>query len=150
MSISRRKFLEATPAAIGVALLIKDGVMGQKIMNGRLPRVSSTSTDALSRLSWDSFYPFVNSGFVFRDDSGDVSTLMLTGMQDAKPVDFKPTSASQECFYLTFTGPAKPRLGQGTYTAEHFSLGKFSLFITVLGSTKRNCVYSAVINRIVL
>lgn len=149
MSISRRKFLEAAPAAIGAALLIKESALGQKIVSGRLPRINSASTDALSRLTWDSFYPFVNSGFVFHDNSGNAVTLMLTGMQDSKPADFKPTSASQECFCLTFTGPSKPRLEQGTYTAEHFSLGNFSLFITVLGSTKRNCVYSAVINRIV-
>ncbi|MEP7075405.1 MAG: twin-arginine translocation signal domain-containing protein [Acidobacteriota bacterium] len=147
MSISRRKFLGTAPAAIGAVLLIQDAV-GQKALTGRLPK-SALSTDVLSRLTWSSFLPYVNTDFTFRDTSGRSTTLVLTNMTDSKPEKFVQTSAKQECFAMTFKGPAKGSLSQNTYSVEHFALGKFDLFITFLGKTSKSSTYTAVINRLV-
>ncbi|MEP6848646.1 MAG: hypothetical protein ABI999_07305 [Acidobacteriota bacterium] len=148
MSISRRKFLVAAPAALGAVLLIRD-TAGQKAVNGRLPRAISAATDALSKLNWNSFLPYVNTDFTFRDPSGRAVTLRLTNMVDSKPEKFVPTSPKQECFTMTFKGPAKGTLAQNTYSVEHFALGRFDLFITFLGKTSKNSTYTAVINRTV-
>lgn len=147
MSISRRKFLKTAPAAAGMVLLVKEAALGQKI--GRLPRLGSPSNDVLSRLTWISFFPYVNTDFAFRDKAERVVTLRLTDMADAKPKDYVAASPSEECFFMTFTGSVKIGLAQGTYSVEHFALGKFDLFVTSLGQTRKSALYSVVINRLI-
>ena len=147
MRITRRKFLETTTLAGAAALQLNGTAAGQKAR--RRGVVGADSADQLSRLTWASFYPYINTSFQFTDKDGREVALSLTGMTDTKPADFKAASPGEECFAMTFSGPARGRLTQDTYSVSHFALGNFSLFITDGGSGKRNSIYTAVINRIV-
>jgi len=109
--------------------------------------VTRTAGDALARLSWDSFLPFVNTDFTFGEGSNAVS-MKLVDMTDTKPVRTR-VRKGQECFILKFHGPFDKVLKQGTFRVNHFNLGDFDLFITDGGRLKRNQFYTAVINRII-
>src|SRR5437660_7329100 len=141
MNISRRKFLAAAPLAAGAVLQLNGLALGQRLS----PSIGTG--DPLSRLTWNSFYPYVTSTFTFSDKKGNRVDLQLTEMTDMKPADFVTSSSGQECFALTFTGPSRRRLPQDTYAVEHFALGGFALFITVGESSRKNVKYFAIINR---
>src|SRR5438132_7173617 len=98
MNISRRNFL-AAPLAAGAVLQLNGLALGQRLS------LSIGRGDALSRLTWNSFYPHINSTFTFSYKKGDRVGLQLTEMTDMKPADFVTTSSTQECFALTFNGP---------------------------------------------
>ena len=104
--------------------------------------------DPLSRLTWNSFYPYVTSTFTFSDKKGNRVDLQLMEMTDMKPADFVTSSSGQECFALTFTGPSRRRLPQDTYAVEHFALGGFALFITTGEASRKSVKYFAIINRL--
>src|SRR4051812_43308004 len=99
MKISRRNFLAAGPLNAGAVLQLNGLALGQR------PSLSIGRGDALSRLTWNSFYPYINSTFTFSYKKGDRVDLQLTEMTDMKPADFVTTSSTQECFALTFSGP---------------------------------------------
>ena len=147
MKISRRKFIEAAPVIAGAVLGFKSVAFGQK---GRAPLTPvPAGIDQLSRMSWDSFYPYQHTEFTFRSGGVDVP-LMLESMVDTAPhVLGKPRTNMGECFVLKFTGPGRYPLKQGTYDVNHFLLGDFRLFITAGGQAKRGNYYVAVVNRIV-
>lgn len=146
MSLSRRDFLAVTPLAVGAILPAK----GLAVDSGRSTEKLSSldADDTLSRLTWDSFYPYVTTSFTFRSDSGAAANLTLTKMADTRPPGFVARNVGEECFALTFLGPTKRALVQSVYQVEHFALGRFALLITVVGKTKRGTLYEAVINRI--
>ena len=143
MNISRRKFLLATPVVAG-ALLLNRNVLGQ---GPEIIGSSDLEIDELARLSWDSFYPFINTDFTFGAGYNAVS-LKLVNMTDSRPLRLRKKSG-QENFVMRFQGPRDPVLSQNTYRVNHFNLGDFDLFITNGGRVRREQFYSAVINRVV-
>jgi hypothetical protein len=144
MSLSRRKFLAATPLAVGAILPIK-GLALDSLSAAR--SAASRLEEQLSRLTWDSFYPYITTNFAF-SGNGATTDLTLTKMADTRPQGFRATGPGQECFSLTFLSPGKRALVQDVFQVEHFALGRFDLFITVVGKAKRGTLYEAVINRI--
>ena len=62
MKLSRRKFLAAAPLVAGVLTQFNRNTYGQGPA-----AITSTEleVDELARLSWDSFYPFINTDFTF-------------------------------------------------------------------------------------
>jgi len=146
MKVSRRKFLAATPLAIGVFLPASGLAFGKM---ASLFGFKSDSGDTLAQLTWDSFYPYITTNFEFIDVDGNSVDLELTKMDDTRPRSYKPRGNGDECFALTFSGPLRKPLTQEVYSVEHFALGSFSLLITVLESKNRRQYYEAVINRIV-
>ena len=146
MKISRRKFLEATPLAVGAALQLKGLALGQG--PGKQPLGGGYTIDRLSQLSWASFYPYIYTDFSFTGKERRDIALKLTAMADTRPADFK-AAAGQECFTMTFSGPLNRPLTQDTYSVSHFALGNFRLFITDGERGRKNSIYTAVINRIV-
>lgn len=146
MKLTRRNFLAAAPLAIGAVLQFNGVALGQKSGSG-LFAIPVLTGDALSRLTWDSFLPFVNTDFTFGEGSNAVS-LRLVDMTDTKPAG-KRVRRGQESFVLKFQGPFNQPLTAKTYRVSHFNLGDFDLFITDGGRVKRQQYYTAVINRIV-
>lgn len=145
MKVSRRKFLAATPLAIGAVLPAK----GLALVNSlSLPGGKTGDGDLLARLGWDSFYPYVTTNFAFSDAEGNAVDLLLTRMEDAYPRGYKPRGDGDECFSLIFSGRLSRPLTQDVYSVEHFALGSFRLFVTVLGTKDGRDHYEAVINRI--
>lgn len=144
MNISRRKFLVAAPVVAGAVLQFQGIAFGQISDKIRLPPVG---IDALSKLTWDSFYQFINTDFTF-GHGGNAVSLRLTAMTDSIPFTVKRRKG-QECFVMKFQGPFNPPLRQETYQVNHFALGDFDLFITDGGRVKRGQFYIAIINRIV-
>lgn len=147
MKLTRRNFLAAAPLAIGAVLQFNGVAFGQKAIRGGLFTVPNLSGDALARLTWDSFLPFVNTDFTFGEGSNAVS-LKLVELTDTKPAG-KRVRRGQESFMLRFQGPFNRPLTDRTYSVNHFNLGDFELFITNGGRVKREQYYVAVINRIV-
>ena len=146
MKLTRRKFLAAAPVAIGAVLQFNGVALGQKSGSG-LFAIPDLSGDALSRLTWDSFLPFVNTDFTFGEGSNAVS-LKLVEIKDSRPMG-RRYRKGQESFTLKFQGPFDKPLTDRTYRINHFNLGDFDLFITDGGRVKREQYYIAVINRIV-
>jgi hypothetical protein len=145
MKISRRKFIAAGGLAAAAAVLA-GSVPGQGYKGAGLS--APASTDALSRLTWDSFYPYQTTDFTFTGGDGRITVLRLASMADLSPAGFKPKTKGEECFTLVFTGKAKQTLSDGTYTVGHFALGQFDLFITVGGRSGKSNRYVALVNRI--
>ena len=146
MKVSRRKFLAATPLAIGAFLPIRG------LADGKMAPLLDFTTkdgDSLARLTWDSFYPYITTNFTFRDAKGNPVDLQLTQMKDTRPLGYKSRGNGDECFALTFSGSQRRPLKQDVFTVEHFALGRFSLLITVIGTKNRRMLYEAIINRIV-
>ena len=80
-------------------------------------------------------------------------TLKLVQVRDGNAkVQAGPTrlvsATAGECFLLTFVGPQKPALLQGTYPFERTQLGKFALFIVPGTADKSGQRYLAVINHV--
>src|SRR5664279_5006844 len=116
MKISRRNFLAAAPIAAGVALQFNVTVLGQLTL-----REPSVGADVLSRLKWNSFYPYMNTVFTFRDAAGSPVDLRLTNMVDLVPLTPGLTVKNGESFSLVFSGPASHPLMQDVYAVEHFA-----------------------------
>lgn len=146
MKVSRRKFLAATPLAIGALLPVKGLAFGK---TGSLLGFKTDGGDPLARLTWDRFYPYITTNFTFRETDGNAVDLQLTRMDDTRPRGYVPRGNGDECFALTFSGPLRNPLKQDVFTVEHFALGTFTLLITVLGTKNKRSYYEAVINRIV-
>ncbi|CAN5588040.1 hypothetical protein BH10ACI3_BH10ACI3_21090 [soil metagenome] len=142
MKITRRRFLEAAPIAAGVALQLNGSALGQGGGRGISP-----GGDLLSTLGWNSFLPYTNTSFSFRDSAGSVVDLRLTNMIDQVPVIPSLAAKNGECFQLVFTGPTGRPLKPDVYSVEHFALGNFDLLISVGTTGRRGITYEAVINR---
>lgn len=140
MKVSRREFLATTPVVAGAMLPFKGMAFG---------KTTALDDDVLRGLTWDSFYPYINTSFTFRDETGNAVGLQLVRMDDTRPVGYKPRGNGDECFALIFSGPLKRPLKQDVFLVEHFALGNFTLLITVLESKNKRHHYEAVINRIV-
>jgi hypothetical protein len=145
MNVSRRKFLAAAPIAAAAILQFKGVGFGQSVSRDR---PSVIGQDALSRLTWDSFYPYITTDFTFGVGQNAVR-MTLTGMTDTRPNGVR-VRKGQECFVMKFQGPYYQPLTQGIYQVNHFALGDFDLFITDGGRVGKKRYYVAVINRVVL
>src|SRR6476469_2541455 len=122
MKFSRRKFIAAVPILAG-SLTLGERVLGQTVRGGRL-----VTTDALTKLSWNSFLPFVNTDFKFGSGS-DAATLTLVEIKDSRPLNSRSRRRGEENFVLKFAGASFEPLKQNTYHVNHFNLGGFDLFI---------------------
>ena len=142
MKFSRRNFIAAVPVIAG-GLSMGSSVFGQAVRDGG--RV--TGTDALSRLSWNSFLPFVNTEFKFGAGRSAV-TLTLVDIKDSRPLKSRARRRGEENFVLKFAGTSYEPLAQNTYAVNHFNLGDFQLFITEGERDDNSRYYYAVINRI--
>jgi hypothetical protein len=157
MKISRRNFLSAVSASLASFFpLAKVAVAGG--LSGSLFDKVSTGTlggDALSNLGWISFYPYLNTDFVFAvpgSRRGPTTRLTLMAMTGSEPVGKKPSDSDPLCFVLTFKGrlsESASALRQDTYTVEHFALGRFDLFLSEGNLAGEDYHYTAVINRLV-
>jgi hypothetical protein len=146
MKISRRRFIAATALGVGAVLPFSGFASGKGLTTGYFSMADGS--DPLYALTWDSFYPYITTNFVFRDGDGSAIDLQLTKMADTMPRGYKPTVKGEECFSLTFSGSLRRPLVQDVYSVEHFALGNFSLMITVVGQARKSFIYEAVINRI--
>jgi hypothetical protein len=146
MKISRRKFIEAAPVFAGAVMALKGDVLAQVAGTALRPG----QTDGFARLSSGSFLPYINTDFTFLNGGNEIP-LKLVDLTDTAP--FSKTgrvrAKGQEAFILTFTGPAKLPLTQGTYRVNHFAIGDFEIFITEGATKGRSRIYFAVVNRII-
>lgn len=142
MKITRRNFLLAAPLAAGAVLNLKGTAFGSTFS---VP--SRAAGDALARLNWDSFLPYVNTDFMFTDIGGRSVSLRLADIAEYTTPRTK-ASADKLCFTLIFRGLARNSLSEGTYAVEHFALGKFDLFIGPGAAAGKQQAYRAVVNRI--
>lgn len=155
MKISRRNFVAALSASLVAGIPAASVVAG----TGRDPslqdrQVGLLGGDALSRMTWNTFFPYIGTEFEFasgtRRRSGSVARLRLSEMTSLIG-NGKVDRTEPACFQLTFRGRADadvPRLSQNTYPVEHFALGRFDLFISDAGLVEGEYVYTAIINRV--
>ena len=156
MKISRRNFLGAVSASIAVGIPIAAGSNRSGLISSLVDKSGGAlGNDALSLLGWNSFYPYLNTTFEFstgkRGRISEVSQLTLSAMTSDRPFDGKSGRAEPSCFLLTFRARADadgPRLTQNTYAVNHFSLGRFDLFISDADFADGDYIYNAVINRV--
>lgn len=141
-NFTRRKFI-GTAMAAGAVVASGVDVVGQIASI----QTDALGKDALSKLGWDAFLPFVNTDFTFGVGRNAV-VLRLADIKDSRPLGSKSRSVGQENFVLTFTGPGRSPLKDGTYRVNHFNLGDFDLFISGAGQKGRLNVYTAVFNRV--
>ena len=140
--VDRRKFI-GTVVAAGTAVAAGSNAIGQ--MTPRTRR--NVGRDALARLGFDSFLPFVNTDFTFGLGRNAVR-LVLIDAQDTRGAGSMARKLDMEQFILSFSGDFRRPLTQNTYKVSHFGLGDFDLFITEGGRRGRLNVYHAVINRV--
>ncbi|MBV9241178.1 MAG: hypothetical protein JO314_04135 [Acidobacteria bacterium] len=140
--VTRRKFIGTAMAA---GAIVASG--GQALAQIASIATKGVGKDSLSKLGWDAFLPFVNTDFTFGEGTNAV-VLRLVSINDSRPFGSKARSSGQENFVLTFTGPGRSPLKEGTYRVNHFNLGDFDLFIAPAGPRGRLNAYTAVINRV--
>jgi hypothetical protein len=133
--------MAAVPLLAG-SLTLTEAVFAQREGGARI-----IGTDPLSKLSWNSFLPFVNTDFKFGAGKSAVD-LTLVEMKDSRPLARRTRRRGEENFVLKFAGPAFAPLEQKTYSVEHFNLGTFELFITEGERLDNTRYYYAVINRV--
>jgi hypothetical protein len=66
-------------------------------------------------------------------------------LSEARPLGARP-EPPREPFALTFIGPAKLRLPQGTYKMRNPTLGEMEIFIVPIGADSSRSAYEAVFN----
>jgi hypothetical protein len=142
-NFTRRKFIGA---AVTVSAVLASGG-GDVLAQVASVQTAAVGKDALSKLGWDAFLPFVNTDFTFGEGSNAV-VLRLVDVSDSRPLNSKARRSGQENFVLKFTGPGRSPLKDATYRVSHFNLGDFDLFITDAGQKGRLNVYNAVFNRV--
>lgn len=154
MKISRRNFIGAFSASLAAVIPFTGNISGAGLGSLLSQAHSKIPGDALSQMSWSSFYPYINTDFEFASFQGhnpiSSARLTLTGMTGNTGMVKATRARDPKSFVLTFKGPAQtndPRLAQDTYAVEHFALGRFDLFISDGNVVNDEYVYTAVINR---
>jgi hypothetical protein len=110
---------------------------------------------SLAEVSFGTFAPLINSGFVLREATGAAQALQLVEVDPLAPTPDSAYSAEEpsartfsQMFSLFFAGDATRPLPQDTYVFEHAHLGRFEMFIVPVGCEDRShCYYEAVFNR---
>src|SRR6185436_17196029 len=133
MKISRRNFIGALSASVATLLPFAAKLKATGLERGIFGNAAlrTMSSDALSQLSWRSFYPYLYTDFEFSTvrrgaRALNPNRLTLSAMVNDGPVMGKIIAADPACFILTFKEPAgvnSARLSQNTYTVNHFALG---------------------------
>src|ERR1039458_6155961 len=91
------------------------------------------------QLTYARFSALVKTHFQVQADAANRIELELTEVRRYQPrMGATPESAAlkNECFSLTFNGPASRYLEQKMYDFEHDELGTFSLFVVPIGKTQ--------------
>jgi hypothetical protein len=156
MDVTRRKFLGVFSASVAAILSFGGRAHGIRPLSRLIaPHSSRVTSDALSQLGWSSFNENLDTDFDFSSLQGDrhgarPARLRLVSMKD-EDLSAKGESVNESrCFVLSFSQSSRATpLRQDTYTVDHFSLGRFELFISDAAVTDHGFTYTAVINRIV-
>lgn len=155
MPISRRKFLgTGTLAVLSAAVPLKAAA---EVLDrpGLSSDFSSTSNSAQpsALLNQQAFSNCLGSEFRIADREGARIRAKLIEVYDWKPKLAKQSKGlvskpivPKECFSAVFLAPPGARLLQHTYTIEHGTLGKFSLFLVPMGRSRQGTYYEAVFN----
>jgi len=146
--MTRRNFVSAAALGAGAIVGLRGAAFGQTLGRAQAP-VQIVTSDALSKLGYNSFLPFVNTDFTFGEGLNAVS-LRLTDLTDSRPLRSRARKFGQENFVLKFTGSFRNPLKDGTYSVNHFNLGDFDMFITNNGRVGRVIYYTAVFNRVLV
>jgi hypothetical protein len=156
MRISRRNFVASLSVSLFAGIPAAAGSGGTGLVSSLLKSpVGSLDTDALFRMTWNTFFPYIDTEFEFargtrRGRIGAVP-LTLSAMTSGPIGGGKVDRAEPACFHLTFKRRADvdfPRLFQNTYTVVHFALGSFDLFISDADLVDGEYIHTAVINRV--
>lgn len=134
MATSRRNFLKTGSLGLicaGLPGALAKVVVGQPGVVGRLSQAYATSLPNFTR---EMFAPHLHTTFRVKTGSTAVD-LSLTRITDLKALARVPSRiAGKESFSLLFVAPGEAAsLGQDTYSIEHASLGRFSLFLVPVG-----------------
>lgn len=142
--ISRRRLFElGTVGALAAAgIAAAESTAGAHVLD----RTSAAHADAFLRRS--TFAPRVNSFFRVARDGGAATSLKLVEVTDILGPTGKRGSSGEHGFSLLFRGRSGSGLAQGSYLLQHRSLGRFSLFITPVVTTRQGRQdYEAIVNR---
>jgi hypothetical protein len=105
----------------------------------------------LDQLTYARFSALVKTRFRVQADPVNLIELELA---EAREISARSRSNSEgatltnECFALTFNGPASRFLEQKMYPFEHDDLGAFSLFVVPVGRTQDAFQYEVIFNRL--
>jgi hypothetical protein len=116
----------------------------------------------LSRMTAESFKPWVGSVFDVHPDSSGAALVILDEVQDppafsksgkgspaAKKTALQALSDSKmKAFALRFKSLSGEPLSQGTYVFENGALGRFALFVVPSGDGAEPMYYTALVNRL--
>lgn len=158
MPISRRKFIGTGTLAVltaGFPLKAAAEALSRPGLSPDAISPTPNSAKPISLLSQQSFSSCLGSEFRFAGENGGGIRAKLIEVYDWKPALAKrskalisKTTASKECFSVVFRAPAGAKLSQHTYTVEHSTLGKFSIFLVPAGRSGRDTYYEAVFNNL--
>lgn len=158
MSISRRKFIQASAVALAVAGAPIAGAnlaFGQEASRGVSPIIGAgdipfaSQQDPVFTFTRDTFAPYVNSSFEVLSADGRRANFTLTAVDEfqAKGKLGALEAGRTKTYSLFFTG-GKRILPSGSYTLNHPALGTFTLFINPIVSRSTQ-IYQAVISHLV-
>jgi hypothetical protein len=91
-------------------------------------------------MTLDTFTPHVGTAFQAETDAGGVELVLA----DAAGARHEPMPGARPPFTLTFRGPVRPMLPQGTYPLTHPSLGGLDIFLVPIGADAEGVSYEAV------
>ncbi|SPE55243.1 exported hypothetical protein [Verrucomicrobia bacterium] len=142
----RRRFLfDCSAAAAGLAL--------SPLTSAGLPAVLRGSSRSLEQMSYSELARQVNTRFRVRLSPSRSVEIKLVRAPLAPPVrpgpgGRLPPDAGNERFSLIFSGPTKALLDSVIHQFEHAELGRFEMFIGLIGPRDADPVhYEAVFNR---
>src|SRR4030095_13727936 len=151
MAISRRRFIKSgslvvlsagLPLKVAAELLNRPGALVEAGASG------PTTTNG-SKLNLSTFSKFVKTDFQLSGPGVATIRARLVEVRDLKSQEKGSVNEkSNECFSTVFVASASAPLGQGTYTVEHSSLGKFSMFLVPSRRSPNGIQYEAVFNRL--
>jgi hypothetical protein len=138
---TRRQFLLECSALAATAALTPASALGAQPPLGRVP---------LERIRQSDFVAQLDSTFRVRASTTEVEVRLVEVRPrlGAGPENPAAADAQNEKFALLFSGPLAPRLEQDTYPFTHPNLGRFALFIALIGHTDQTRrYYEAIFNR---
>jgi len=110
--------------------------------------IDPTTTNS-SKLNLNSFAKYLRTDFQFSGPGIPNIRAKLIEVHDLKSQDQQSANApSKECFSAVFVASAGAPFRQDTYTVEHGSLGKFSMFLVPSRYGTNGIQYEAVFNRL--
>jgi hypothetical protein len=136
-SLTRRQVLGGVAGGIGLLLL--SGVTPLlRGLAGRVVPAAELTHSAFSRL--------VGTRFAVDVTPGRTAKIQLLGVRSL--VAKQGPAPTGEGFSLLFSGALTEKFGQGTYSVDNSSLGRFSMFLVPIGPPGPDQRYEAVFNRL--